>query len=101
MEHTMNRLIIGLLAVVAGGGLIMSSGQSTDVTDTRLTNFFQKYLDELFRQRPMEGTRLGDHRNDHRLDDLFPEARKSWTELTRKTLEELERQFDYGRLARA
>ncbi|HMC87909.1 MAG TPA: DUF885 domain-containing protein, partial [Gemmataceae bacterium] len=49
----------------------------------------------------LEGTRLGDHRNDQRLDDLSAPARKSWTERTRKTLHDLEQQFDYHKLSRA
>ena len=79
----------------------MCSGHGADTADPALTRFFQKYLDEQFRRRPMEGTRLGDHRYDHLLDDLSAEARKGWAEQTRKTLHELEQQFDYQKLSRA
>src|SRR5262249_38821189 len=67
--------------------------------DTRLTAFFRKYLDEEFRHRPMEATRLGEHRFDHLLDDLSPKARAATTERTRKALAELPRQVDVTKLS--
>jgi uncharacterized protein (DUF885 family) len=68
--------------------------------DARLTTFFQKYLDQKFRLRPLEATRLGDHRFDHRLDDLSPKARAAWTELDRQTWRDLPRQVNYRALSR-
>ncbi|HEV3081195.1 MAG TPA: DUF885 domain-containing protein [Gemmataceae bacterium] len=88
-------------AVLLGAGMAMSSERGADLPDPALTKFFQQYLDVHFRQRPLEGTRLGDHRNDHLLDDLSREARKAWTERTRRTLHDLEQQFDYPKLSRA
>src|SRR5439155_12808617 len=68
--------------------------------DAQLDAFFKKYLDETFRMRPMEATQLGDHRFDHLLEDLTPNARRAWLEHTRKTLAELPKQIDYQKLSR-
>ena len=65
-----------------------SAGAARDA-DATLNAFFRQYLDERFEQRPMDATRLGDHRFDGLLDDLSPKARAGWVEHTRKTLEEL------------
>jgi len=69
--------------------------------DAKLTAVFQAYLDDYFRLRPLEATRLGDHRFDSQLEDLTPEARAKWLELTRKTLADLPKQVDYAKLSRA
>src|SRR5205807_1419238 len=97
----MKQAIFLLLPGLMGGGLAMSSQRGSDVADLALTKFFQKWMDEEFHQRPMEGTKLGDHRFDHLLDDLSSEARKEWTLRARRTLSELEKQFDYQKLSRA
>src|SRR6476659_9573928 len=69
--------------------------------DTRLTAYFQEYLDESFRLRPMDATRLGDHRFDHLLDDVSPTARAEWKKHAQKTLDELLKRIDYKKLSRA
>jgi hypothetical protein len=46
--------------------------------EKRLIQFFKTYLDEAFRRRPLEATRLGDHRYDHLLDDISAKARAGW-----------------------
>ncbi|HMC87916.1 MAG TPA: hypothetical protein VKI17_00140, partial [Gemmataceae bacterium] len=81
--------------------LVVSRACTADAADAGLTAFFQKYLDQQFRLRPLDGTRLGDHRFDHLLEDLSPEARKAWVELSRRTLQELGMEFDYQKLPRA
>src|ERR1700730_3912277 len=68
--------------------------------DARLTAFFQKYLDESFRLRPMDATRLGDHRFDHLLDDVSPAARAGWKKHVQKTLDELTKRIDSKKLSR-
>jgi uncharacterized protein (DUF885 family) len=68
--------------------------------DRRLTAFFRSYLDQEFRLRPVEATRLGDHRFDNLLDDLSPRARAHWLEQTRKVLDELPGTIDYQKLSR-
>jgi len=67
----------------------------------KLETFFKGYLEERFRQRPMEASRLGDHRFDSLLEDVSTAARASWLEHTRKTLKELPKQVDYSKLTRA
>src|SRR5262245_28475240 len=85
-----------VLGLAAGGG---QGAEKDGGEDARLTAFFKKYLDEEFRHRPMEATRLGDHRFDHLLDDVSPKARASTTERTRKALAELPRQIDAKKLS--
>jgi uncharacterized protein (DUF885 family) len=67
----------------------------------RLEAYFKKYLTELFHHKPLEATRLGDHRFDHLLEDLSPAARRRWQEQVRHFLEELPQQVSYARLSRA
>lgn len=43
--------------------------------DAKLSAAFRAYLDVEFRHRPLDATRSGDHRFDHLLDDVSPEAR--------------------------
>jgi uncharacterized protein (DUF885 family) len=69
--------------------------------DSKLLAYFKKYLDEEFKQRPLEATRLGDHRFDDRLDDISPEARAANLERYQKTLAELRKQVNYQQLSRA
>jgi uncharacterized protein (DUF885 family) len=69
--------------------------------DARLTAFFKEYLDESFRQRPMDATRLGDHRFDDLLDDLSLAAREGWKKQWQKTLDDLPKRIDYRHLTRA
>lgn len=69
--------------------------------DAKLTAFFKAYLEEEFKHRPLEATRLGDHRFDHLLDDLSAEARAANVERNRRTLARLPKQVDYQKLSRA
>jgi uncharacterized protein (DUF885 family) len=80
--------------------LFLSIGHGQDA-NANLESFFKSYLDENLRLRPLEATRLGDHRFDSQLEDLTPEARAKWLELTRKTLAELPQKVDYSKLSRA
>lgn len=68
--------------------------------DAKLHRFFTNYLEDLFTQKPLEATALGDHRFDARLDDISPSARQSWLSLWKKTLADLPRQIDYKILSR-
>src|SRR5436190_7944255 len=93
---------LAICSLVAMAGMLVGSFPArADLSeDAKLTAFFKGYLDDLFRQRPLEATRLGDHRFDSQLDDLSPKARAGWVESTRKTLRELPRRVDYGKLSR-
>lgn len=80
---------------------LVAHGAATNDAEARLQTFFQRYLDEAFQLRPLDATRLGDHRCDDRLDDLSAEARAGWVAHTRRTLEALPGEVDYGSLSRA
>jgi uncharacterized protein (DUF885 family) len=86
-----------LLALLTG----LALAGNTPNEDVRLTAFFKEYLEDLFRQRPLDATRLGDHRFDDRLDDLSPAARAAWVERDRRTLAELPKRVDYQKLSRS
>jgi uncharacterized protein (DUF885 family) len=68
--------------------------------DEKLLAFFRTYLDEDFRRRPLEATRLGDHRFDDRLDDVSPRARAEWVAFTKKTLADLPGRVEFKQLTR-
>ncbi len=68
--------------------------------DQKLSSFFKNYLDEHFRQQPLDATGLGDHRFDALLDDISPQARDTWLALACKTLQDLPAQVDYKKLTR-
>jgi uncharacterized protein (DUF885 family) len=76
-------------------------GSASGSAEERLNAFFKAYLEEAFRRRPLEATRLGEHRFDHQLDDISAEARVGWIEHYRQTLAELPKQVDYAQLPRS
>jgi len=81
--------------------LISSAGSApAQEADAKLESVFKTYLDNYFKLRPLEATRLGDHRFDSQLEDLSPASRAKWLELTRKTLSDLPKQVDYKKLSR-
>jgi uncharacterized protein (DUF885 family) len=69
--------------------------------DAKLLAYFKAFLEEEFKQRPLEATRLGDHRFDDRLDDISPEARQANLARHEKALAELRQRIDYAKLSRA
>jgi uncharacterized protein (DUF885 family) len=92
-----------LLAIVAGtGGITLcSEGSATETgEDARLNAAFQDYLGELFRREPLTATRLGDHTQDSRLQDLSPEARVATLAFKRGVLQDLPRRIDVAKLSR-
>ncbi len=92
----LKRFLIGAMAVVAA----LNGTLRAQEADVKLQAFFKQYLEEHFRGRPMNATRLGDHRFDDQLDDLSPEARRHRLEFDRRTLERLPQEVDYARLGR-
>jgi uncharacterized protein (DUF885 family) len=68
--------------------------------DDKLVAFFKAHLDREFKERPLEATRLGDHRFDHLLDDVSPKARVGWLKRYRDTLADLQKQVEYKQLSR-
>jgi uncharacterized protein (DUF885 family) len=96
----MMRLMVCFMLAALTCLVALATAPAAEDEDARLTGFFQSYLDDLFRQRPLDATRLGDHRFDDRLDDVSPKARAGWVAFTRKTLEELPQRIDYKKLSR-
>jgi uncharacterized protein (DUF885 family) len=92
MKHALALLPLLLLAAPAA---------AAGAEDARLADFFTAYLDQAFRLRPLEATRLGDHRFDHLLDDISARARAGWADHYRATLADLPRKVDYARLSRS
>lgn len=74
---------------------------AAESAEEHLNAFFKAYLEEAFRRRPLEATRLGDHRYDHLLDDISAKARAGWIEHYRQTLAELPKKIDYAQLPRS
>ncbi|MHB1425695.1 MAG: DUF885 domain-containing protein [Gemmataceae bacterium] len=97
MKHTLAclSLCLFLLAVLASPLL------AAENEEERLNSFFKAYLEEAFRLRPLDATRLGDHRFDHLLDDISAKARAGWTDHYRQTLAELPKKIDYAKLPRS
>jgi uncharacterized protein (DUF885 family) len=97
MNRPLLGLSLGLLGLTSVGP---GPGFAAD-EDGKLAAFFRQYMEEDFRLRPLEATRLGDHRFDDRLDDLSAKARAGWKERLRTTLQELARQIDHAKLSRS
>ena len=68
--------------------------------DQALSGFYRQYLESDFTMRPLQATRLGDHRFDQRLDGLSADARARRLEQVRQTLEALPRAVEYAKLSR-
>jgi len=89
-------LATALCTLLAGPGPALAQE-----ADAQLNAYFENYLDEHFRQQPLEATQLGEHRFDHLLDDVTPKAREGWLAHARQTLQGLSRKVDYSKLTRA
>ncbi len=96
--NTSNWRIAAVVACILIAGLVSALAQKTE--NEKLESFFRRYLDERLRQRPVEATKLGDHRFDSQLEDVARPARDGWLAHTRRTLKELPKQVDYSRLSR-
>jgi uncharacterized protein (DUF885 family) len=73
---------------------------STNAADQSLATFFKEQLEAEFALSPMRATKLGDHRFDAMLDDVSKPALERRRAQTRRTLDELPRRVDYGKLSR-
>ncbi len=89
-----------LLLLVPCVALLLPFAVAADDEDGKLAAFFKAYLEEEFRHRPVEASRLGDHRFDALLDDLSPKARAAGVERYRKALADLPAKVAYEKLAR-
>ncbi|MFO0881231.1 MAG: DUF885 domain-containing protein [Gemmataceae bacterium] len=86
---------IGLAALVA-----LPGAESASTEDAKLTAYFKAHLEREFQERPLEATRLGDHRFDAELDDVSARARARWIERYRTVLAGLRKAVDYAKLSR-
>lgn len=69
---------------------IIAFGKDTPQTgDQQLYRWFDDYLEKEFRRKPMEATRLGDHRFDHDLEIPSRENIHSWNQSTLDSLKNL------------
>src|SRR5882724_10568563 len=95
----MKRFALALVLVMIAQPLA-ESGDATSAEDARLERLFKDYLDTEFKHRPLDATRLGDHRFDDLLDDVSPKARAAKAARARKMRAELPKQIDAGKLSR-
>jgi uncharacterized protein (DUF885 family) len=93
--HSLSRLLSLVVVLCA----VASAAAETE--DEKLAAFFRGFLDDEFRRRPLDATRLGEHRFDHLLDDLSPRARAGWVEAYRAALRQLPEKIDREKLSRS
>lgn len=93
---SMKMIIIAVAA--AGLAALPAADVRAESEEARLHAFFTDYLEQSFVRRPLDATRLGDHRYDHLLDDLAPGRRQEWDRFTRETLEKLPKAVAAARL---
>ena len=98
VERVVRRLSVIAKITILLALIGTSSVAATD--DQQLESFFKEYLEQRFRLQPLDATRLGDHRFDHVLDDLSPEALKRQREFVRSALKRLPKAVDYKKLSR-
>jgi hypothetical protein len=67
------------IPVLFAATFLVQPQDKPNAEDAKLTALFKQYLDDDFKQRPLEATRLGDHRFDHLLDDVSAKTRAGWT----------------------
>ena len=76
------------------------AGARAQTADEKLDAFFRQYLEDYFRLRPLEATKLGDHRFDSLIENLTPQSRAVWLDQTRKAAADLPHAVDYSKLSR-
>src|SRR5215467_4873776 len=94
------RQVFSFLAVFVALLAFNSSAWAAD-GEQDLQAYFRQYLDEHFALRPLDASRLGDHRFDHLLEDVSKASRERWIEHDRKILKELPKRVAYSKLSRA
>ena len=77
-------------------GLTLVSAQPAE--NQKLEAIFKNYLEDVFRQRPLEATKLGDHRFDDKLTDYSAEARTRELARAKEAQQKLEALTDLSQL---
>jgi hypothetical protein len=96
----MKRISTWAIVAAAMTALAASNGRAQESEDAKLDAFFKAHLEQEFRQRPLDATRLGEHRFDASLDDISSKARDGWIAMAQQTLVDLPKQVDYRKLSR-
>lgn len=91
---------VTILPLVLGIMISANPADSAGPADQKLEAFFKALLEEQFRLRPLDATLLGDHRFDHLLDDISPQARQTWLDEARARWESLPKEITYADLSR-
>ncbi len=91
---------LAIATLLLCGQPLAQSAPEVAPEDGRLAAFFKEVLEQEMKHRPLEATRLGDHRYDHLLDDVSAKARAAGTERLRKLLNELPKRIDFKKLSR-
>lgn len=92
-------MIRTLFLLMASASLVMTAPAHAAEADLELEAFFQSYLEEVFKLRPLDATQLGDHRFDALLDDISPAARTEWLELDKRRLAALPKKVAFDALS--
>jgi len=99
-NYRLRTLVVASLASFPALPACAQPGVAEQTEDAKLVAFFKAQLEDEFQRRPLEATRLGDHRFDDRLDDISPEARAANVARDRGALAELPKRVDYAKLSR-
>jgi uncharacterized protein (DUF885 family) len=108
-EYSMNsRIVVGLAAVLLGACAAAPPpppapappAPPPPTPDQQFEALARSYLDEYPRLKPVDGTALGDHRYDDRLDDVSAAGRQAQLDFAQKYLAALD-PIDRAALARA
>ena len=99
-NYRLRTLVVASLASFPALPACAQPGVGEQTEDAKLVAFFKAQLEDEFQRRPLEATRLGDHRFDDRLDDISPEARAANVARDRGALAELPKRVDYAKLSR-
>src|SRR3954464_5678925 len=70
---------------------LLAAAAALSAENARFETLAQRYIDDLLVRSPETATRLGDHRNDARLDDYTQEGGRKELEAGKATLGELSR----------
>ena len=94
-------ILLGFTWLLANPGSILAAPDQPARDDIALTARFQQFLQDYFRQQPLNATRAGDHQYDDRLDDLSAPARAATQRFFQQTLDELSKPGAFAKLSPA